>query len=154
MTEAHPVIVVGVDGSQVSADALRWAAKQAVLTAGEVQAVITWQPPSSYGYYVDYSDADAAADARKTLEELVTKVLGEPPSAPVTLRVVKGQPAEVLTAASRSADLLVVGSRGRGGFVGMLLGSVSQHCVQHAACPVLVFRRSPTEQVDQKGDKS
>lgn len=141
MTEAHPIIVVGVDGSEASADALRWAAKQAQLTAGEVHAVITWQTPSSYGFYVDYTDDDAAADARKTLEKVVTKVLGEPPSAPVTLRVVRGQAAEVLTEASRSADLLVVGSRGRGGFAGMLLGSVSQHCVQHAACPVLVFRR-------------
>ena len=150
MTEAHPVIVVGIDGSEASADALRWAANQARLSAGEVQAVITWQTPSSYGFYVDYTDDDATADARKTLEKVVADVLGEPPSVPVNLRVVKGQPADVLTEATRSADLLVVGSRGRGAFAGMLLGSVSQHCVQHASCPVLVFRRPLAEQ-DQKG---
>nr|WP_083212255.1 universal stress protein [Mycobacterium malmoense] len=144
MTDARPVIAVGIDGSEASKDALRWAANQAQLTSGEVHAVIAWQTPSSYGYYVDYFDADAAADARKTLQEVVSSTLGESPSVPVTSRVVKGQPAEVLIEASRSADLLVVGSRGRGAFTGMLLGSVSQHCVQHAACPVLVVR-APAE---------
>lgn len=140
MPETRPVIVVGIDGSSCSEDALRWAAKQAQLTGAEVHAVIAWQSPSSYGYYVDYSDADAAADAEKTLERVISESLGAPPSAPVTSVVVKGQPAEALVDASRSADLLVVASRGRGAFAGMLLGSVSQHCVQHAACPVVVVR--------------
>lgn len=140
MIKSDPVIIVGVDGSQASEDALRWAAGQAQLTGGELHAVITWQTPSSYGYYVDYSDADAASDARKTLKTAVTCALGESPPVSPTLRVVKGQPADVLIEASRSADLLVVGSQGRGAFTGMLLGSVSQHCVQHALCPVVVIR--------------
>lgn len=143
MSEVRPVIVVGIDGSKASEDALRWAAAQAQLTAGEVHAVTAWQTPSSYGFYVDYTDADAAADARKTLEHVITEGLGESPSVPVITRVVEGRPAEVLIEASRSADLLVVGNRGRGAFAGMLLGSVSQHCVQDAACPVLVFRAPP-----------
>lgn len=142
MAETQPVIVVGIDGSAASGQALQWAAKQAQYSAGEVHAVIGWQPPSSYGYYFDYSDDDAAADARKTLEKTVTDVLGERPSVPVTLRVVKGRPERVLVEASRSADLLVVGSRGRGEFEGMVLGSVSRYCVQHASCPVLVFPAS------------
>lgn len=140
MTKSDPVIIVGIDGSQASEDALRWAAGQAQLTGGALHAVITWQTPSSYGYYVDYSDADAASDARKILKTAVACALGESPPVSPTLRVVKGQPADVLIEASRSADLLVVGSRGRGAFTGMLLGSVSQHCVQHALCPVVVIR--------------
>lgn len=140
MNEVRPVIVVGIDGSKASEDALRWAASQAQLIGGEVHAVIAWQMPSSYGFYVDYSEEEAAADTGKTLEQVVSKTLGIPPPVPVTSSVVKGRPTEVLVEASRSADLLVVGSRGRGAFTGMLLGSVSQHCVQHAACPVLVFR--------------
>lgn len=142
MPETRPVIVVGIDGSRCSEDALRWAAKQAQLTDAEVHAVIAWQSPSSYGYYVDYSDADAAADAEKTLERVISESLDIPASAPVTSVVVKGRPAEVLVDASRSADLLVVGGCGRGAFTGMLLGSVSQHCVQHATCPVVVVRSS------------
>lgn len=145
MTEARPVIVVGVDGSAASKDALRWAARQAQLTGGEVNAMIAWEFPPSFGYYVDYSEAEFVADARKTLDEAVAESLGEPPSVPVTFSVVKGQPAAVLIEASRSADLVVVGSRGRGAFAGMLLGSVSQRCVQHATCPVVVVRPSVKE---------
>jgi nucleotide-binding universal stress UspA family protein len=140
MTEARSVVVVGVDGSDASKDALRWAAKQAECSNGEVHAVITWEFPPSYGFYVDYSEAEFDTQARKTLEEAVAEVLGKPPSVPVTLSVVKGRPTEALVGASRSADMLVVGSRGRGAFTGMLLGSVSLHCIQHAACPVLVVR--------------
>lgn len=141
MTEARSVVVVGVDGSDASKDALRWAAKQAQLTGGEVQAVIAWQWPLTYGYYGVFSDVDFAAQARTTLEEVIAESLGEPPSVPVISSVVEGHPAAVLIEASRSADLLVVGSRGRGVFTGMLLGSVSESCVHHATCPVLVIRR-------------
>lgn len=140
MTEARPVVVVGVDGSDASKDALRWAAKQAQLTSGEVHAVIAWQWPFTYGYYTGYSDADFAAQSRETLEEAVTESLGELPPVPVTFSVVEGHPAPVLIEASRSADLLVVGSRGRGAFTAMLLGSVSENCVHHASCPVVVIR--------------
>ncbi|TVS87014.1 universal stress protein [Mycobacterium helveticum] len=141
-------MVVGVDGSPGSEGALRWAAKQAQLTGAELHAITSWQTPSAYGYYVDYSDADAAAEAQKTLEQVISKSLGTPPSVPVVTSVVKGQPAEVLVEASRSAELLVVGSRGRGTFTAMLLGSVSQHCVQHAACTVVVVR--PPQKTDTR----
>ncbi|WP_343602552.1 universal stress protein [Mycobacterium sp.] len=140
MSEAHPVVVVGFDGSDASKDALRWAARQAQLTDGEVNAVIAWDFPPTYGFYVDYSEAEFAGHARTTLEEAVAEVLGDPPPVPITVSAVRGRPAEVVIEASQSADLLVVGTRGRGAFTGMLLGSVSQHCVQHAACPVVVVR--------------
>lgn len=140
MTEARPVVVVGVDGSGASRDALLWAAQQAQLTGGEVHAVIAWEFPPSYGYYSDYTDAELEAQARKTLDEAVAESLGRPPSVPVTFSVIKGHPAEALLDAARSADLLVVGSRGRGAFARILLGSVSQHCVHHATCPVVVVR--------------
>ena len=142
MTEAamRPVIVIGVDGSEPSKDALRWAAKQAELTGAELHAVTAWRFPPTYGYPVDYSDVDFAAQARKTLVEVVAETLGQTPPVPVTARVIEGHPAAVLIDASRSADLRVVGSRGRGAFTGILLGSVSQQCVLHATCPVLVVR--------------
>jgi nucleotide-binding universal stress UspA family protein len=91
----------------------------------------------------DSSGFDFAVDARKTLEEAVTETPGAPPSIPVTISVIDGHPAPVLVDASRSADLLVAGSHGRGAFTGMLLGSVSQLCAQHARCPVLVYRHPP-----------
>ena len=142
MTEAtaRPVIDVGVDGSQASKDALRWAAKQAELTDAELHAVIAWRLPTTYGWAPDYFDVDFAAEARKTLEAVVVDTLGGAPSVPLSTSVIEGHPAAVLVAASQAADLLVVGSRGHSAFTGMLLGSVSQHCVQHATCPVLVFR--------------
>lgn len=139
-SETRPVVVVGVDGSRASKDVLRWAARQAQLTGAELRAVIAWRWPTTYGWAPDYSGFDFAADARKTLEEAVTEALGAAPSVPVIINVIEGHPAEVLIDASRAADLLVVGSRGHGAFTGMLLGSVSQHCVQHATCPVLVYR--------------
>ncbi|MFG2794707.1 universal stress protein [Streptomyces sp. NPDC048419] len=86
----------------------------------------------------DYSDVEkqARGNLRRTLDE----TLGEHPEVPVAPQVVEGQPTAVLTDAARDADLLVVGSHGHGAFAGMLLGSVSHHCVQQATCPVTVVR--------------
>ncbi|WP_026357295.1 universal stress protein [Mycobacterium sp. 141] len=134
--ETNPVVLVGVDGSQSSKDALRWAANYAELTGGRVRAVTTYEPE----YYVASSpNVGIAARARDNAEKSVNDVLGANPSVPVAVEVVSGHPAEVLVEASRSADLLVVGSRGHGAFAGMFLGSVSNHCVHHSKCPVLVI---------------
>jgi len=136
-----PKIVVGVDGSESSKNALRWAAAQAELTGAEIEVVTTWEYPPTLGWAPPYpSDFDPDEDARKALQEAVDSVLGTDPRVKVTLTVTEGHPAIVLSTASRGAGLLVVGSRGHGAFAGMLLGSVSEYCAAHAACPVVVVR--------------
>lgn len=132
----RPVIVSGVDGSHCSLEALRWAARQAELTGAELQAVMAWNLPEIYSY----TPRDFEGDARKALEEAIEQALGKQPPVPVTAQVVEGHAAEALIDASRDAQLLVVGRQGHGAFTGMLLGSVSQHCVAHAHCPVVVIR--------------
>lgn len=137
----QPRIVVGVDGSESSRQALRWAAHQAQLTAGHLDVIITWELPTSFGWVPAYpSDFNPAADAQTAGDEEVRLVLQEYGDVPVQITVVEGHPAPTLVEASRHADLLVVGSRGHGEFAGMLIGSVSEHCVATAHCPVLVWR--------------
>jgi nucleotide-binding universal stress UspA family protein len=134
-------IVVGVDGSPSSMRALRWAVRQAKLTGCEVDAVTAWRYPSSYGLAPTADEAmDFQGDAAKILTDALNEVSGAGPDVVVCPSVLEGHPAEVLVRAARGADLLVVGSRGHGGFAGALLGSVSQHCVHHASCPVVVIR--------------
>jgi nucleotide-binding universal stress UspA family protein len=138
-------IVVGVDGSPSSLTALCWAVRQAALTGGVVDAVIAWQYPVNYSAYgwapvtVDEGGTDFAEIAEKTLADAVAKTV-DPNSAVVRQRVIQGNPAQALLDAAQGAELLVVGSRGHGGFTGALLGSVGLHCVHHAHCPVVVIR--------------
>jgi nucleotide-binding universal stress UspA family protein len=142
-------IVVGVDGSPQSTAALRWALTQARLIGATVEAVTVWQNPSmdEYGYgasTVTYEDHNLVAIAEKVLTETLAEVAGEQ-SAPVEThtRVIQGHPAQALVDAATGAQLLVLG-RGHGTFAGILLGSVSQHSVQHATCPVVVVPQRPT----------
>jgi nucleotide-binding universal stress UspA family protein len=132
-------IVVGVDGSEPSKDALRWAGRQAELTGADLLVIIAWHLPNTYGAILP-DGLDFEGDARRSLEEVARDVLGPDPSVKVTLEVVEGGAAAALIEASDKADLLVVGSRGHGAFSGMLLGSVSEHCVSQANCPVVVLR--------------
>ncbi|MEV0895430.1 universal stress protein [Actinoplanes sp. NPDC049802] len=138
-------VVVGVDGSPSARAALRWAARQARLTGGRVYAVTAWQIPAYYGWAPTAPyDEDLAAVAGKTLGVAVHSVLGDdPPDLEVVERVEPGHPAQVLIDLSARAGLLVVGSRGHSPFAGALIGSVSQQCVQHAHCPVVVVRGNP-----------
>jgi nucleotide-binding universal stress UspA family protein len=137
--------VVGVDGSDTSIAALRWAFEEAALTGASIDALIVWQWPISLGAPIPIpSDFDPAGDARTVLDEIVRPLAEEFPSVPVRSRAVEGHPAEALVEASRHADLLVVGCRGHGEFAGLLIGSVSQHCAAHAASPVVVYR-SPVD---------
>lgn len=137
-------IVVGVDGSAGSEAALRWAMAHARQTHASVEAVAAWQYPDMYGYSWGYlpsmpDGGNFAASAEKVLAETVARVKDQTGSpAGVAIRVVEGHPAQVLMEAARDARLLVVGTRGHGTFAGVLLGSVSRHCVQHAPCPVVV----------------
>jgi nucleotide-binding universal stress UspA family protein len=141
MTMQERRIVVGVDGSDSSKAALRWAIRQAKLTGGSVDAVIAWRFPPSYGW-APYPDGtpDLEGTAKSTLIAALAEVSGVEPEVPVRPVVTEGHAAEALLHAARGADLLVVGSRGHGGFTSALVGSVSLQCVLHAHCPVLVFR--------------
>jgi nucleotide-binding universal stress UspA family protein len=137
-------IVVGVDGSEGSKTALRWAMAQARLTGATVEAVNSWQDPMVFGYSYGWNPAPFegerfAAVMSKLLDDTIADVSAQL-EAPVTVlaRVVQGHPAQALMEAANGAQLLVVGSRGHGTFAGIVLGSVSQHCVQHASCPVAV----------------
>jgi nucleotide-binding universal stress UspA family protein len=140
-----PRIVAGIDGSESSASALRWAIHQAGLTGAAVDAVIAWHYPDlaasgmavgslepAYGYFRE--------NAEKIIADAISTTLDPASDVPVRARVTQGHAAQVLLDASAGASLLVVGSRGHGGFAEALLGSVSQHCVQHAPCPVVVVR--------------
>ena len=134
-------IVVGFDGSEPSMEVMRWAARYADLTGSGLEVVMTWEWPTNYGWTLPLpADYDPAADAQEVLAKAV-EILREPhPRLDVSWKVIEGHPAPTLVEQSRGADLLVVGSRGHGEFAGMLLGSVSEHCVAHAHCPVLVVR--------------
>jgi len=144
-TKGTPRIVVGVDGSPSSRAALRWAVRQAKFMSGTVDAVIAWQIPmvlQSYGWAPIYVEEEGnfREDARKRIDALIGEVVEQADSRRVRSLVIKGHAAEALIEAAEGADLLVVGSSGRGGFAEALLGSVSQHCVHHAPCPVLIMR--------------
>jgi nucleotide-binding universal stress UspA family protein len=140
-----PRIVAGVDGSLSSMSALRWAIRQAGLTGAAVDAVIAWHYPvavGGYGWAPTGMEGgfDFKENAEKTLADAISSVVDPCSNVGLRARVVEGNPAQVLLDASDDADLLVVGSRGHGGFTEALLGSVSQHCVHHAHCPVTVVR--------------
>jgi nucleotide-binding universal stress UspA family protein len=128
-------IVVGVDGSPSSEEALRWALRQSSLTGQEVHAVNSWGYAADYG--VAMGDFDWEQEAEGVLEKSVQQVAGDD-AGRVHQHVIAGHPVRALLDAAKDADLLVVGCRGHGGFTGMLLGSVSQHVSAHATCPVLV----------------
>jgi len=136
-------IVVGVDGSPGSDTALRWALKLAQESGARLEAVAAWELSYGWidGYWPDVErwSKEAAAAAAEMLDKAIASATHDRPEYAETIRtVVEGPPARVLLDRSQGADLLVVGSRGRGGFSGLLLGSVSQQCVHHAKVPVAV----------------
>ncbi|MBF6556487.1 MAG: universal stress protein [Acidimicrobiales bacterium] len=134
-------IVVGVDGSKSSIAALEWAATEAELTGAGLKVLMTWEWPISYGWALSVpSDYDPTHESEKLLGDLLQPIREAHPGVSIASTVVEGHPSPVLVEASQGADLLVVGSRGHGEFAGMLLGSVSEHCVSNAHCPVLVMR--------------
>ena len=134
-------VIVGVDGSASGREALEWARRYARDVGGHVTAVTAWHhPPMATGPgVVPPTDYDPEATARSLLAGAVAEVEADG-AAGIDQLVVQGNAAAVLIDKSKGADLLVVGTRGHGGFAGMLLGSVSAHCVHHAHCPVVVVR--------------
>ena len=156
-------IVVGVDGSPESLAALQWAYDEATAHEAELVVCYAYGTPEAYNPYalayvtsagaegddVPIPEASSrVATSRESAERVLNAVIGEllpsTPGARVTPLAVEGdRPARTLIELAEGADLLVVGSRGRGGFSGLVLGSVSQQCAQHAPCPVAIIR--PTE---------
>jgi nucleotide-binding universal stress UspA family protein len=145
------VIVVGVDHSAGAWEALRFALTEARLRGAKLRAIHTWQPPYSgagFGFTEgayraeELSELKSAAEA--ALDASIEEAIPDVGEVEIERRVIEGVPAAVLVEQSRGAELLVVGSRGLGGFRGLLLGSVSQQCAHHAACPVVIVR-APAE---------
>ena len=146
------VIVVGVDHSAGASAALAFAEEEAALRGATLRVVHAWQ----YGYvgYTGFEGGMPAvggdivklqAEAEAALEASVSQLIGKS-GVKIEQRVVQGAPAAVLVEQSRDADLLIVGSRGHGGFAQLLLGSVSQQCAHHSECPVVIVRAKRTKE--------
>jgi nucleotide-binding universal stress UspA family protein len=147
-------IVVGVDGSPSSLEALRWAAGEARLRGATLVALHAWTLPpvstANQGARLLASDFARIRDgARKLLELAVAEAVPDK-EIDIARVVCEGPPAQALVASAEDADLLVVGSRGLGGFKGLLLGSVSREVAQHAPCPVVVVR-TPVRDARRRG---
>ncbi len=141
-TSTRGRIVVGIDGSAQSQLALRWADFMARAMNCDLEVTIAWQlyPGLALGGAMATMPADwnPAADAEAAARRVIEQVFGSNPPPTLHLNVHEGGAAQVLLHASAEARMLVVGSRGHGGFAGLLLGSVSAACSEHAKCPVLV----------------
>jgi nucleotide-binding universal stress UspA family protein len=140
-----PGIIVGIDGSDHSHRALEWAMNEAAIRQGPLTVIIAHEVSVGYwGGSISYPEDHALSErARKAAQEATDKAvaqLGESRPASVTVRAVSGSPAEELVSASSGADLLVVGSRGGGGFTRLLMGAVSSQVAHHAQCPVVIVR--------------
>ncbi|MCY4036118.1 MAG: universal stress protein [bacterium] len=139
-------IVVGVEGSGGARAALRWAIKEARHRDAAVDVVTaystTYVPASPDFNYVPLDPIDLEAEVKRMQDGIIDEVLAEADAEGVEIRrhMVRGRPADTLIAESGNASMLVVGSRGRGGFRGLLLGSVSQQIAQHGSCPVVIVR--------------
>jgi nucleotide-binding universal stress UspA family protein len=139
-------IVVGVDGSRFSREALRWALAEATLRDCAVRAlmvvhappVVAAGPPAGTGLGAMLPE-EPAQDRLSLLETTVHDVLAGHDDPRLTTELLRGGPPEVLCDESRNAQLLVLGSRGHGQLFDAVLGSVSQYCVRHASCPVVVI---------------
>ena len=134
-------IVVGIDGSDESKRALHWALNEARLREAKLVAVHSWTYQFTAGPgYLPGADPEVRASIQKEAEQVIDDALAEFATGGVEIErsAPEGQPSAMLVEAAEGAELLVVGSRGRGGFSGLLLGSVSQQCAHHAPCPVVI----------------
>ncbi len=138
-------ILVGIDGSKESRQALRWACQEAQLRGVDVLAVAVWNvfpvtvdPMVGTAAYENVKDPEQVT--RATLEALTAEVAGDFPEVELAQKVTAGHPAEELIKLSTNASMLVVGAQGHGGFMGMMLGSTSKHVLSHSACTVVVVR--------------
>lgn len=135
-------IVVGVDGSAASDAALRWALEEAALRHATIVVVHTWTFPyvADLAYLANHvvDHAELAVEAKQQLADALIRTGAAATGVDIEEVVSEGSPAAVLVETSEGAAMLVLGSRGLGGFGGLLLGSVSQQCAHHATCPVVI----------------
>ncbi len=153
-------IVVGVDASEGGRAAFRWAVDEARVRGARLRAIFAWTLSyprgEGYGYMIGPIESvpyggvsDQRRAAEQVLERATAHTLADTTGLDIEREVIEGSAADVLVSAASEADLLVVGSRGHGGFVGLLLGSVSQQCAHHASCPVVIVRPAePSDDVD------
>lgn len=144
-------IVVGVDGSEGSVEALRWAGEEAPLRSDSICALYAWTYPVFLGAPMETigpmpSREELVEEGERILEEAIAAAFPGGADVEIAREVVEDPPARALVRASRDADLLVVGSRGHGGFRELLLGSVSHQCVLHSSCPVVIIPHSRDDQ--------
>lgn len=143
-TPPQHLIVVGVDGSPASQQALRWAFEQARRTEATLTAVMAWTVPELYDWPMPTA-AQLDLATKNWLHDIVRAAVPEGELPRIHLRTAGGHPAEVLLDHAQAADLLVVGHRGTGTFTQALLGSTARYCVDHATCPVVVVRDLPSD---------
>ncbi|QCP00681.1 universal stress protein [Arthrobacter sp. 24S4-2] len=132
------LIVVGVDGSEQSLAALHWAVDEARIRHGKVRLITAWHYPPVPSTVEDSGTNDSFHAAERVQADALNAVAAE--GVDITGMLVRDSPATALMDAAKNADLLIVGSRGHGGFAGLLLGSVSSQVAHHAPCPVLIVR--------------
>jgi nucleotide-binding universal stress UspA family protein len=147
--DVRPPVVVGVDGSEGSVAALRWAVGYGAATGIPVRALLVWHYPTAaglpqVGHVPEVVTEEVEGQEAATLREAIAKAAPDAPGVDIAGEVRYGHPAQVLIEESGRAGLLVVGRRGHGGFLGTHLGSVSLHCVNAAECPVVVVH-SPAD---------
>jgi len=136
----RPRIVVGVDGSPQSEQALRWAVRLAAAEDAVVEVIAAWEYPAVYGWAPLPHDYDPEKEVKILTEDTIDAVFPDGRPEGITVTVASGSPARALIDRGNDAHMIVVGSRGRGGFSGLLLGSVSKTVIEHATVPVLVVR--------------
>lgn len=136
--DTRPRIVVGVDGSESSVGALREGARMAAALRLPIHAVSVWHYPLGYANYAPL-DWSPTKECHDILDRAVREAFGDTPPDGLSTLAVEGPVARTLIDLARGADMLVVGSRGHGGFAGMVMGSVSSVCAAYAKCPVLIF---------------
>ncbi|MEU4191719.1 universal stress protein [Kribbella sp. NPDC026611] len=143
-TSEEPTVVVGVDGSKASAKAIEFAFEQADALQARVVAVHAWTSPfltyDDAASMLQFDEAKVNEESRLLVSESVAGAAAEHPDVQWTTELVSGSAAPALIRRSETADLLVVGSRGRGGFTGLLLGSVGQSVLHHTHCPTAIVR--------------
>ena len=138
-------VLVGVDGSDGSRRALRWAVDEAGRRDAVLEAVTVWQSPSGFGdtFGAHVDETRVAQAAAERLDETIAEVAGDDPSVPIEPVVLEGDPARVLCERSAAADLLVVGSLGHSPLSSAVLGSVSRRCAEESPCPVVIVPKAP-----------